>query len=35
VLLERDAPMAYLLGQSAAWKRAYDDGQAVVFARVR
>jgi hypothetical protein len=35
VLLERDYPAAYLLGHSAEWKRAYDDGQAVVFERVR
>ncbi len=35
VLLGEDAPAAYLLGQSAEWSRRYDDGQAVVFARVR
>jgi hypothetical protein len=35
VLLAEDAPAAYLLGHSADWTRAYDDGQAVVFERVR
>ena len=35
VLLAEDAPAAYLLGHSTNWKRAYDDGQAVVFERVR
>jgi len=35
VLLAEDAPAAYLLGHSAGWTRAYDDGQAVVFERVR
>jgi hypothetical protein len=35
VLLAEDAPAAYLLGHSAEWTRRYDDGQAVVFERVR
>jgi hypothetical protein len=35
VLLAEDAPAAYLLGHSAGWTRTYDDGQAVVFVRVR
>ena len=35
VLLAEDTPMAYLLGQSAGWKRAYDGGRTVVFERVR
>ncbi|MGC2298560.1 MAG: hypothetical protein WA476_07130, partial [Acidobacteriaceae bacterium] len=35
VLLAEDAPAAYLLGHSVGWTRRYDDGQAVVFERVR
>lgn len=35
VLLERNAPMAYLLAHSAGWKTTYQDAQAVVFERVR
>jgi hypothetical protein len=35
VLLAEDAPAAYLLGHSVDWTRTYDDGQAVMFERVR
>jgi hypothetical protein len=35
VLLPREYPMAYLLSNSAEWKRTYEDGQAVGFERVR
>lgn len=35
VMLPKNAPMAYLLAHNAAWTTAYDDGQAVIFERVR
>jgi hypothetical protein len=34
VLLPRDYPMAHLLARETAWKKTYDDGQAVGFERV-
>lgn len=35
VLLGRDYPASCLLSHSTGWKRTYDDGQAVVFERIR
>ncbi len=35
VLLPRAYPMAHLLANEAAWKKTYDDGQAVGFERVQ
>ncbi len=35
VLQAKSAPMAYLLAHSAGWTTTYDDGQAVIFERIR
>ncbi len=35
VLLPREYPMAHLLEHEAAWKKTYDDGQAVGFERAQ